>query len=99
MTTQPAYPTNRKRAVLKIAFIITGLLILAAVLGLTLNDAVLDQLKFDLNLWSLIAIVLIINILSLVLFLVLFVAYQWVRTDLKSPRVEDERDSDTESGR
>jgi len=83
---------NPLRASLKIALIVAALLVLAGLLALTIDSQALDQLKLDLSLWSLIAVVLIINIVSFAIFITLFFAYQWVRCDLKNPRIEDERD-------
>lgn len=80
------------RAVLKMAAIIVGLLAVAGVLLLTIDDSVLDQLKFNLSLGTLIVLVVVINIISFVFFMILYAAYQWVRRDLKGPRSEDMAD-------
>jgi hypothetical protein len=77
---------------MKIALIVAGLLLLAGLLALTVDSQALDQLKLDMSLWSLIAVVLIINIVSFAVFIVLFFAYQWVRCDLKPPSASDDRD-------
>lgn len=92
---QPLYQPNPRRAGCKIAIIVAGLLLLAFALGYSIDDPGLSRLKFNLSIWSMIVIVLIINILSCVCFLILYVAYQWVRCDLKAPRAEDERDQDS----
>lgn len=83
---------NRCRAVAKIAVIAAVLLGFLGLLALTIDESAIDRIKFDLSLWSLIAVVLIINLVSCAVFTALFFAYQWVRRDLKTPRVEDERD-------
>lgn len=83
---------NRARAAVKIAVIIAALLGLLGLLAVTIDESAIDRIKFDLSLWSLIAVVLMINLASCAVFTALFFAYQWVRRDLKTPRVEDERD-------
>lgn len=87
--------TRPLRAGAKIAVIVAGLLLLAGLLAMTIDSDALDRLKYDLSLWSLIAAVLVINIVSFALLMVLFFAYQWVRCDLKTPRIEDEKNNDS----
>lgn len=96
--TKKAVPHTRnpRRAVIKMAVIILGLLIVAGGLLLTIDDSVLDQLKFNLSLGALIALVVVINIISFVFFILLYAAYQWVRRDLKDPRSEDLADDAVE---
>lgn len=44
----------------------------------------LDQLKHNLSLWSIIALVIIINLVSFVCFLIMMMAYKWIRADFKN---------------
>lgn len=84
-------PVNRKRAFAKIILIVLLLAALAAALTLTVDQQALDALKHGLSVWTIIALVLIINLVSFVCFIVLFAAYRWVRCDLK-PRRDDDLD-------
>jgi hypothetical protein len=88
------YSRNPRRAALKMAVIAGVLLLFVGLLSLTVNQAALNQLKFDLSLWTVIALVLIINLLSAACFIILYIAYRWVRCDLKPPRSEDMPDQD-----
>lgn len=81
---------NPRRALLKIVAVVAGLLGLALLLSTTLSNDVVSQIKFNMSLWSLITVVVIINLVSFACFVILYAAYQWVRSDLKSPRSEDE---------
>lgn len=56
-------------------FILLGLV-------LSLSNDVLDELKFNLSLWTIIALVFIINIVSFLCFLVMYLAYQWIKHDM-----------------
>lgn len=88
------YSRNPKRALLKIAAIVGILLLIVGLLSLSIDQAALNQLKFDLSVWTVIALVLIINLISAASFIVLYAAYLWVRCDLKPPRSEDVPDHD-----
>lgn len=82
---------NGKRACAKIALIALLIAALLAVLLMIVDKQVLDSLKHSLSLWTIVALVLIINLVSFVSFMVLYAAYRWVRRDLK-PRRDDELD-------
>jgi amino acid transporter len=79
-------PVNKKRACAKIALV--AVLVLAALVALvTLMDGqVMDEIKHTLSLWTIVALVVVINLVSFVCFIVLYAAYRWVRRDLKPPR-------------
>lgn len=80
---------NPGRAVLKMTALLLGLVFFAGVLVGLVDDSLIDQLKFNLSLGALIGLVVIINIISLICFIGLYAAYQWIRCDLKAPRSED----------
>jgi TRAP-type C4-dicarboxylate transport system permease small subunit len=85
------YCPHPKRALIKgvAVLVVLGLLIWG---GFELiDDSAIDQMKFDLSLGALIMLVVAINAVSLVFFVLLYMAYQWVRRDLKAPRSEDSR--------
>ena len=87
-----AHTRHPLRALFKMATILLGLLAVAGFLLLTIDESVLDQLKFNLSLGTLIALVVVINLISFIFFIILYAAYQWVRRDLKAPRSEDMAD-------
>lgn len=85
---------NPGRAILKMTVLLLGLLVIAGVLAGLVDDSLIDQLKFNLSLGALIGLVVVINIISLICFIGLYAAYQWIRCDLKAPRSEDLERSD-----
>ena len=62
--------------------------ICAVIYGLSflVTDEALAQLKHNLSLWSIIALVVIINLVSFLCFLFFFYAYRWIRRDLKTKK-------------
>ena len=90
-----SYSRNPRRAVLKIAVIIGIMLLSAGLLSLAVDNTAINQLKFDLSLWTVIVLVLIINLVSAGCLIILYAAYRWVRQDLKPPRSEDIPDQDS----
>lgn len=79
---------------MKVAALAGLLLLMIGLLSLSIDQAALNQLKFDLSLWTVIALVIIINLISATSFIILYAAYLWVRCDLKPPRSEDMPDHD-----
>lgn len=92
--TKNCYAKNKRRAAFKIAIIAAVLLAIAALAGIPLNDPALDRLKFNLDLGTLIGLVVLINVVSLMTIALLYAAYKWVRRDLKAPRSEDATEDD-----
>lgn len=82
-------PPNKKRACAKIALVAVLVLAAIAALILLLDGQALDQFKHTLSLWTIVALVIIINLVSFVCFVVLYAAYRWVRRDLKPQRDAD----------
>ena len=72
---------NKKRGWLKIAFAAGLAILVLAVLISLVSDQVLDELKFSLSLWLIIAVVLIINIISVLSFIVMYSIYRWIKQD------------------
>ena len=88
MNNVPHCNINRKRACAKMAAVSVLVVAVLAALIWLVNDRMLDELKHTLSLWTIVALVLIINLVSFVCFVVLYAAYRWVRRDLK-PRPDD----------
>lgn len=72
-----------RRACIKLAVLSLAILALIGGLALSIDERALDLLKHSLTLWSLIAVLLIINLVLFLAFMLLYVAYQWVRKDIK----------------
>lgn len=88
------YKTHPGRATIKLLF-----LAMVAVAGLLLcldwvDQGVLNTIKHTLNVPTIILLVVIINLVSFVLFLLAYAAWQWVRSDLKPPRSEQNYSND-----
>jgi len=80
---------NRFRAILKTIFILAGIAAGVTALSYFVDDQALNVLKHNLSLWSIIALVVIINLVSFGCFIVLYAAWQWVRCDLKPHTTDD----------
>ena len=83
--------TSRKRAFIKIAVIIVLAVLAISTLAFFINDRSVEQLQHNFSLWTIIALVMIINLVSFLCFIMLYLAYRWVRADLK-PGEDDELD-------
>lgn len=79
-----------RRAIVKMIIVLALAVGALAALIFSIDDQVLDQLKHSLSIGTIIALVLLINIVSFVAFILLYAAYQWVRCDLKPGAREDE---------
>lgn len=77
---------NKKRACMKMAVVAVAIIAALAALVLLLDGQALDELKHSLSLWTIVALVVVINLVSFVCFIVLYAAYRWVRRDLKPVR-------------
>ena len=90
----------RRRIACKLAFIIITAALVITGLAWSIDDQALDNLKYRLSLWTLIALLLIINLVSFVSFLVMYMAWKWVRIELKPDKSDvlgdkEAEDSDT----
>ncbi len=83
------YCRHPARAVVKIILLLAALCALGFGAVTLFDDSAFDQIKFDLTLGFLIVLVVAVNVVSLLCFIALYMAYQWVRGDLKAPRSED----------
>jgi hypothetical protein len=84
-----SHQPNRKRAALKLAFIVAIIIALVAALWAFIDKNALYELKHGLSPGPIIALVVIINLVSFLCFIVMFAAYHWVRRDLRPPREDD----------
>ena len=83
---------NAKRACVKIVILLAIATGAAFVLAVFLNGQALDYLKHGLNLWTIVALVMMVNLLSFICFIVFAVAYHWVKQDLKGTTSSEEDD-------
>lgn len=74
---------NHKRACLKAAGVLLAIVLAILLLSQLVTTDTIDVLKHSLSLWSIIALVVIINLVSFGCFIVLFFAYRWIRCDLR----------------
>ena len=82
---------NKKRACAKMAVVVLGIVLVLAVAAALIDRPMLDEIKHTLSLRTIVALVIIINLVSGVCLLGLYAAYRWVRRDLK-PRRDDDLD-------
>lgn len=74
---------NRKRALGKAAVVLLAIILAVFALSQLITVDTIDVLKHSLSLWSIVALVVIINLVSFGCFIVLYFAYRWIRCDLK----------------
>lgn len=74
----------KKRVCLKLGITILTTALLIGLLSHFISGQALDELKHSLSLWTIIALVVVINLVGFICFLVLFAVYQWIRGDLKA---------------
>jgi cytochrome b subunit of formate dehydrogenase len=90
MTKPPCeYCPHPKRALMKVVGLLVVLGLLVGGGFVLFDDSAIDQIKYDLSLGALILLVVAVNAVSLLCFVLIYMAYQWVRRDLKAPRSED----------
>ncbi|WP_435640601.1 hypothetical protein [Micavibrio aeruginosavorus] len=83
-----------RRALLKIAVLLAIGLVLCAAFIFSLDDTMLATIKHSLSMWSVLVLVVAINMVSAAVLLALYMAWCWVRCDLKN---ESEPDADSDS--
>ena len=83
---------KKQAGYLKLIGLIFGAALFIHVLSQFVDDAALDHLKHNLSLWSIIALVIIINLVSFICFIVMINLYKWISRDFKSPKDDIDRD-------
>ncbi|AEP10676.1 hypothetical protein MICA_2374 [Micavibrio aeruginosavorus ARL-13] len=99
MTSHGPSPSSLKRhrmrrALLKIAVLLIFGLALCAAFVVSLDDTMLATIKHSLSMWSVLVLVVAINMVSAAILLALYMAWCWVRCDLKN---ESESGNDSDS--
>lgn len=82
-----ACPASACKKMAVIAAVVLGLII---GLSYMVDSQTLDEIKYNFSLWSIIALVVIINLVSGLCFLFAYMAYRWVNKDLKSGPFKEE---------
>lgn len=72
------------RALLKTALVAAVAALAVLALSQVVNDRMLDEIKHNLSMGTIIALIILINAVSGVCFLALFAAWRWIRRDLKA---------------
>lgn len=81
---------NSKRALCKVGLIVLLAAILVAVLSHFATGQALDELKYSLNLGTIVILVVVINVVSFSCFLIFYTLYQWVKKDLRENRPDED---------
>ena len=82
---------NKKKACLKLLAIAAVTVVLIFLFGSFIDEETISGIKDNFSLWTIIALVIVINLVSFLCFIAMFAAYKWVQADLKP---QDERDLD-----
>ena len=80
---------NCKRACAKIAVVFLVTFLVLAGLTCFVNSQLLNDLKYNFSLEVIIALVIIINLVSFLCFMALYMTYRWIRRDLNPSRYND----------
>ena len=84
---------DTKRTCFKLGIVLAAALFMLAVLILAIDNQIFDELKFNLSLWTIIMLVLIINIVSFVCFIFMYAAYRWIKSDTPQKISEESSES------
>lgn len=80
---------KRNRLLGKLAIIFAVCLLLLFVLLGVFSERALDEIKHALSLWTLVSLVIFINLISFLCFIVMFSAWRWIQRDIKPPKDKD----------
>ncbi|MCB1530845.1 MAG: hypothetical protein H6853_01690 [Rhodospirillales bacterium] len=86
------YRPRPGRACTKIFVLLCAAVILFLTLAYCIDKETVDTLKQSLSVGTIVALVVVINLISFIVFMVMYAAWQWVRCDLKAPRPENHLD-------
>lgn len=77
---------NKKRGLAKAIIVVAGTLALLGIVAGTITEHDIDVFKHSLNLWTVISLVIIINLVSFLCAIIMFTAWRWIKSDLKEPK-------------
>lgn len=71
-----------RRGQFKLFFLIALVAMILAALIWGLDERALDNLKYNLDFWTIMILLLIINLVSFLCFIIMYACYRWVKKDL-----------------
>lgn len=74
---------SKKRGCLKILLLLSVCAAIVGILSQHIDDQALDVLKHNLSVWTIIILVIVINLVSFMCFTVMYFAYRWISKDFK----------------
>ena len=80
------YRTHKIRAIFKAAGVLLCVAVAVVILADLISTDQIDMLKHHLDLWTIIALMVIINLLSFAIIFMLYTAYRWIKGDVKPDR-------------
>lgn len=84
--------TNKKRACAKLLLVSGCVLAALALLIYILGGPAVGELKNNFSVWTIVTLVIVINLVSFLCFIVLYTAWKWIRQDLETGKSRDELD-------
>lgn len=75
---------NTKRGCCKLAVVFVLAALLLTGLVYIVDTQAVDELKHTLSVWTIVALVIIINLVSFLCFIILYFAWKWAQNDFKS---------------
>lgn len=73
----------------KLLVVFVVVLLIVAGLSSFVDTQAISEIKYNFSLWTIIALVIIINLVSGLCFLAMYMAYRWVQRDIKPSRDDE----------
>lgn len=73
----------------KLLLVFAAALLIVAGLSYFVDAQAISEIKYNFSLWTIIALVVIINLVSGLCFLAMYMAYRWVQRDIKPSRDDE----------
>ena len=83
--------TSVGRGCFKIIILLAVCAVIVGVLTQFIDEQSIDALKHNMSVWTIITLVIVINLVSFMCFTVMYFAYRWIKKDFKNkPDITDD---------
>lgn len=76
---------NKKRGCVKITIVLISCGLIVALLAYSLDAQSLDVLRHNLSIWTIISLILLINVVSFMCFTIMYGVFKWIKKDFAAP--------------
>jgi NADH:ubiquinone oxidoreductase subunit 6 (subunit J) len=81
---------NKKRGCMKLVFVLAVSVFVLFFLGMFINGQAAEELKHNFSLWTIVALVIAINLVSFVSFIFMYAAFRWIKRDFSQQVNKDD---------